>query len=105
MQAACRHFLRNNGLFAVDGWRRQQAMTMVTVTLARVYCRTFHKVPLTTERPLLVVQSAWLHTTGQTAFKASRKKMPPKKGAEEKLMLGRPSNNLKIGVVGLPNVG
>ncbi|KAI8052400.1 GTP-binding protein YchF [Syncephalis plumigaleata] len=32
--------------------------------------------------------------------------MPPKKGAvEEKLMLGRPSNNLKIGVVGLPNVG
>ncbi|KAJ1916581.1 Obg-like ATPase [Mycoemilia scoparia] len=32
--------------------------------------------------------------------------MPPKKAAaEEKLMLGRPSNNLKIGVVGLPNVG
>ncbi|KAI9320886.1 GTP-binding protein YchF [Dichotomocladium elegans] len=32
--------------------------------------------------------------------------MPPKKAAkEEKLLLGRPSNNLKIGVVGLPNVG
>ncbi|GAA5802924.1 hypothetical protein HPULCUR_008399 [Helicostylum pulchrum] len=32
--------------------------------------------------------------------------MPPKKLAkEEKIMLGRPSNNLKIGVVGLPNVG
>lgn len=32
--------------------------------------------------------------------------MPPKKAAkEEKAMLGRPSNNLKIGVVGLPNVG
>jgi len=32
--------------------------------------------------------------------------MPPKKAAkEEKTMLGRPSNNLKIGVVGLPNVG
>ncbi|RKP09118.1 GTP-binding protein YchF [Thamnocephalis sphaerospora] len=32
--------------------------------------------------------------------------MPPKKAVkEEKLMLGRPSNNLKIGVVGLPNVG
>ncbi|KAG2232375.1 GTP-binding protein YchF [Thamnidium elegans] len=32
--------------------------------------------------------------------------MPPKKLAkEEKVMLGRPSNNLKIGVVGLPNVG
>ncbi|KAI8364826.1 GTP-binding protein YchF [Choanephora cucurbitarum] len=32
--------------------------------------------------------------------------MPPKKAVkEEKAMLGRPSNNLKIGVVGLPNVG
>ncbi|KAG1435069.1 hypothetical protein G6F56_014095 [Rhizopus delemar] len=32
--------------------------------------------------------------------------MPPKKLAkEEKVLLGRPSNNLKIGVVGLPNVG
>ncbi|KAI8885132.1 GTP-binding protein YchF, partial [Backusella circina FSU 941] len=32
--------------------------------------------------------------------------MPPKKAVkEEKPMLGRPSNNLKIGVVGLPNVG
>ncbi|KAJ1678898.1 Obg-like ATPase [Spiromyces aspiralis] len=32
--------------------------------------------------------------------------MAPKKAvAEEKLLLGRPSNNLKIGVVGLPNVG
>ncbi|KAJ1961207.1 hypothetical protein GGI12_003377 [Dipsacomyces acuminosporus] len=32
--------------------------------------------------------------------------MPPKKQVvEEKLQLGRPGNNLKIGVVGLPNVG
>ncbi|KAI9481045.1 MAG: GTP-binding protein YchF, partial [Benjaminiella poitrasii] len=32
--------------------------------------------------------------------------MPPKKAVkEEKALLGRPSNNLKIGVVGLPNVG
>ncbi|KAG0238766.1 hypothetical protein BGW42_002632 [Actinomortierella wolfii] len=32
--------------------------------------------------------------------------MPPKKAVqEEKLLLGRPGNNLKIGVVGLPNVG
>ncbi|KAI8388601.1 GTP-binding protein YchF [Radiomyces spectabilis] len=32
--------------------------------------------------------------------------MAPKKNVkEEKLLLGRPSNNLKIGVVGLPNVG
>ncbi|KAF8958335.1 cytoplasmic protein [Flammula alnicola] len=33
--------------------------------------------------------------------------MPPKKSAqpEKKTLLGRPSNNLKIGIVGLPNVG
>lgn len=33
--------------------------------------------------------------------------MPPKKAAaqEKKILLGRPSNNLKIGIVGLPNVG
>ncbi|KAI3653967.1 hypothetical protein MP228_000686 [Amoeboaphelidium protococcarum] len=31
--------------------------------------------------------------------------MPPKKVVEQKLLLGRPSNNLKMGVVGLPNVG
>ncbi|KAJ2604725.1 hypothetical protein EV177_006328, partial [Coemansia sp. RSA 1804] len=37
---------------------------------------------------------------------ASKKKMPPKKNVvEEKMQLGRPGNNLKIGVVGLPNVG
>ena len=36
----------------------------------------------------------------------SSRKMPPKKEvAVEKVLLGRPSNNLKIGVVGLPNVG
>ncbi|KAI0782322.1 P-loop containing nucleoside triphosphate hydrolase protein [Abortiporus biennis] len=33
-------------------------------------------------------------------------KMPPKKAVQEKkTLLGRPSNNLKIGIVGLPNVG
>ncbi|CAD6574309.1 MAG: hypothetical protein TREMPRED_001081 [Tremellales sp. Tagirdzhanova-0007] len=32
--------------------------------------------------------------------------MPPKKKVEEKkIVLGRPGNNLKIGIVGLPNVG
>ncbi|KAL0563383.1 hypothetical protein V5O48_018685, partial [Marasmius crinis-equi] len=33
--------------------------------------------------------------------------MPPKKAAapEKKTLLGRPGNNLKIGIVGLPNVG
>lgn len=38
--------------------------------------------------------------------KLFKKNMPPKKVVkEEKILLGRPSNNLKIGVVGLPNVG
>jgi len=33
--------------------------------------------------------------------------MPPKKkeGEKERILLGRPSNNLKAGIVGLPNVG
>ena len=33
--------------------------------------------------------------------------MAPKKGATlvQKPLLGRPSNNLKMGIVGLPNVG
>ena len=32
--------------------------------------------------------------------------MPPKKAAvEEKVLLGRPGNNLKSGIVGLANVG
>ncbi|PAV16426.1 cytoplasmic [Pyrrhoderma noxium] len=37
----------------------------------------------------------------------AKKKMPPKKAPEKekKALLGRPSNNLKIGIVGLPNVG
>lgn len=45
------------------------------------------------------------------AFHASpavdKKKMPPKKKVveEKKTILGRPGNNLKIGIVGLPNVG
>jgi len=35
-----------------------------------------------------------------------KKRMPPKKQAvEKKTLLGRPGNNLKIGIVGLPNVG
>ncbi|CAK5268792.1 unnamed protein product [Mycena citricolor] len=36
-----------------------------------------------------------------------KKRMPPKKAAvpEKKTLLGRPGNNLKIGIVGVPNVG
>ena len=47
-----------------------------------------------------------LHTTPSVEKKLKRK-MPPKKGQQtsEKPRLGRPSNNLKMGIVGLPNVG
>jgi len=42
-----------------------------------------------------------------TATSFTKRKMPPKKKGEEvkKILLGRPGNNLKIGIVGLPNVG
>lgn len=39
-------------------------------------------------------------------YAKAKSRMPPKKGvAEEKLLFGRPGNNLKSGIVGLPNVG
>merc|ERR1711981_1349798 len=39
-------------------------------------------------------------------FYAKKKKMPPKKEVkQEKILLGRPGNNLKSGIVGLANVG
>lgn len=43
----------------------------------------------------------------QQAFRSSKStNMPPKKNVTvEKPLLGRPGNNLKIGIVGLPNVG
>jgi hypothetical protein len=94
--------------------RRRGGCGVVSVAvnaLARYTSPSYHpllnRVPLTTIRPLLVVvQSAGIHSSSLLAAAKSRKKMPPKKGAqEEKLLLGRPSNNLKIGVVGLPNVG
>jgi len=37
-----------------------------------------------------------------SATRGAKKKMPPKKAApEKKVLLGRPGNNLKIGIVGL----
>lgn len=37
------------------------------------------------------------------SLQAKKKKMPPKKApaTEKKVLLGRPSNNLKIGIVGM----
>jgi len=34
------------------------------------------------------------------AKRAKPKKMPPKQAAQEKVLLGRPGNNLKSGIVG-----
>jgi len=39
-------------------------------------------------------------------YSSKKKKMPPKKAVkEEKILLGRPGNSLKSGIVGLANVG
>jgi hypothetical protein len=44
--------------------------------------------------------------TFPSSIKKSKNKMPPKKNqVAEKPLLGRPGNNLKMGIVGLPNVG
>ncbi|KAJ7116329.1 P-loop containing nucleoside triphosphate hydrolase protein [Mycena epipterygia] len=45
-------------------------------------------------------------STSPPCFAKNSKRMPPKKAAvEKKTLLGRPGNNLKIGIVGVPNVG
>lgn len=61
---------------------------------------------------LLHLSPARLFTTSSalsfisTSTNFIKKRMPPKKTVvEKKALLGRPSNNLKIGIVGMPNVG
>lgn len=45
-------------------------------------------------------------TGASRLFGTARSRMAPKKPTDApKPLLGRPSNNLKMGVVGLPNVG
>jgi len=48
-------------------------------------------------------QSFTRHFSATLSLQAKKKKMPPKKApvAEKKVLLGRPSNNLKIGIVGM----
>lgn len=64
--------------------------------------RTRPRVPITAV-PKVVVVARPFHASNPS----QKKKMPPKKKAaeEKKTILGRPGNNLKIGIVGLPNVG
>jgi len=59
-----------------------------------------------------VEQAGLRGVSGATSFKQAGDpcfladiEMPPKVKEVEKVLLGRPSNNLKIGIVGLPNVG
>ncbi|KAJ6612264.1 P-loop containing nucleoside triphosphate hydrolase protein [Mycena sp. CBHHK59/15] len=59
----------------------------------------------------ILASPALLYSPSASHFSTSlprfvKKKMPPKKAVvEKKTLLGRPGNNLKIGIVGVPNVG
>ncbi|KAG9224759.1 hypothetical protein CCMSSC00406_0002090 [Pleurotus cornucopiae] len=55
----------------------------------------------------LRLSSSLARSFSSSPVACTKKRMPPKKApaAEKKTLLGRPSNNLKIGIVGLPNVG
>ncbi|TPX47112.1 threonine---tRNA ligase [Synchytrium endobioticum] len=57
-------------------------------------------------RPPLVLVNSSTHRFFASIKKTKKQNMPPKKqAAPERVLLGRPSNNLKLGIVGLPNVG
>ncbi|KAJ3716214.1 P-loop containing nucleoside triphosphate hydrolase protein [Lentinula raphanica] len=53
------------------------------------------------------LQRLFFYPSSASFSTTSFRQMPPKKAAQEtkKVLLGRPGNNLKIGIVGLPNVG
>ena len=69
-------------------------------TLQQSAARTATATAAATTQSLLNC-TVFITTTQQTrSYAKSRKKMPPKKGAEEKkILLGRPGNNLKSGIV------
>ncbi|KAJ7677372.1 P-loop containing nucleoside triphosphate hydrolase protein [Mycena rosella] len=63
----------------------------------------FFRPPTCAARSFLFPSARFFSTSPPRLIK---RKMPPKKGAvEKKTLLGRPGNNLKIGIVGVPNVG
>ncbi|KAJ3767757.1 P-loop containing nucleoside triphosphate hydrolase protein [Lentinula raphanica] len=53
------------------------------------------------------LQRLFFYPSSASFSTTSFRQMPPKKASQEtkKVLLGRPGNNLKIGIVGLPNVG
>ncbi|SYW80122.1 related to YLF2 - putative glycogen phosphorylase, GTP-binding protein [Ustilago bromivora] len=82
--------------------------TRISIFTARTLASLFQLTPSIT-RVATPARASFLSlrtfaTTPSLAAKS--RKMPPKKQAVvEKIRLGRPSNNLKMGIVGLPNVG
>ncbi|ETS60332.1 hypothetical protein PaG_05530 [Moesziomyces aphidis] len=85
-----------------------------TTTTSRIAVNTasaaFHLHAPTPRTPARISAASTARTFCATAFPHAKShrlnKMPPKKQAVvEKIRLGRPSNNLKMGIVGLPNVG
>jgi obg-like ATPase 1 len=56
--------------------------------------------------PFLTTYSTSIRHLHSTFPQSNKKRMPPKKAqVVEKARLGKPSNNLKIGICGMPNVG
>lgn len=68
--------------------------------------KTFLQATAPPFKAAVFVLSSFRTFSTSSPSQAKKKKMPPKKGQTiEKPKLGRPSNNLKMGIVGLPNVG
>lgn len=73
-----------------------------------ITCRPLFSLPPPPSlRSFLFSSSCTCRTFSTSPNLQVKKRMAPKKAAEKekKTLLGRPSNNLKIGIVGLPNVG
>ncbi|RDW89061.1 putative GTP-binding protein-1 [Coleophoma cylindrospora] len=89
--------------------------TTITTSSTSGAQRIFSSYILTFKRPaastaIVKLIASPLHcrafTTTQVLAKSKSKRMPPKKAVEEKkVLLGRPGNSLKSGIVGLANVG
>lgn len=63
------------------------------------FYQTLHRYPIASR----LISKSLPSFFSTSAARAAKKKMPPKKAApaEKKILLGRPGNNLKIGIVGL----
>lgn len=64
--------------------------------------RPCSSLSLSTTTTRLSLTRSFSSSCTQLAKKSKRKQDP---AANEKAILGRPSNNLKVGIVGMPNIG